>query len=237
MNIDLLLERFPSHERIDKEKVRELLTNIFDNCECYQDIYDYIKKYIDECFPGSDENTYKWDSPEYKEYDEYVYGDKFFKWVEWLQDDFLVDKGIRRTYEEACHLAADKWCEMLFKHHVQDNGAINENHSGGFIACALATKLKDNSMEKITEEMEKSARENLYEFYRDHCYYVDNDGWEGHVNPYCDYSPNTPLYELLKKSGIPEDLITSICPWKTGILIDDKDNAVVVTGYQKRTYL
>ena len=34
-----------------------------------------------------------------------------------------------------------------------------------------------------------------------------------------------------------EDLISDICPWKTGIEIDENDNAVVIIGYQKRDHI
>ena len=43
--------------------------------------------------------------------------------------------------------------------------------------------------------------------------------------------------DILYEAGIPEDDIRDICPWKTGIEIDEKDNAVIMIGYQKRDYI
>ena len=127
---------------------------------------------------------------------------------------------------------------MLFNFHLQDNGAINEDHGGGFWACALATVLKNDSMKDITEDMIKKTYDNLYNYYFNGSIYKDKkDGWESEMHLYCDYGPNSPLYDILKESGIPEKLINNICPWKTGIEIDYNDNSVVIISYQKREYI
>ena len=61
--------------------------------------------------------------------------------------------------------------------------------------------------------------------------------WIHRIQLYCDYDPNRPLYDILYESGIPKNKIGSICPWKTGIEIDENDNAVIIIGYQKRDYI
>jgi len=244
-NLEELLQLFPKHERIDINKIKELLDSLYDNCTHYQDIYNYFLEYIKTCFPGSNREKYSYESPEYNEYFDYIYDVEkdhmtFNSWIKYVESNFLSKFGQRRTYDEACLLAADKWCEMMFKFHLQDNGAINEDHGGGFWACALATVMKNDSMKEITEEMVKATHDNLYKYYKNRCWYEckdKDDSWSGYVNLYVDYHPNRPLYDILKDSGIPEKHIDSLCPWKTGIDIDETDNAVVVKGYQKCNYL
>ena len=240
--IDILIQQCPKHDKVDMNKIKEMLENIFEYCEYYQDIYEYFKKYVNTCFPGSDLNKYEWDSPEYDEYYHYMQGDideketSFYKWTKWVIDDFLLVKGSRRTFDEACTLAADEWCKRLFGNHYQDNGALNEEHS--FMACALGTWLKTKANESITEEMIKNTRTNLYKYFQNHCMYKNkNFEYEHYINLYSDYGPNAPLYDILFESGIPEDEIKNICPWKTGIEIDEQDNAVIIIGYQKRNYI
>ena len=187
----------------------------------------------------SDYEKYGFDSPERKEYYHYLHNyedDNFldlYSWSKYASANYIEHKGKRRTFEEACQIAADKWCDLLFQWHLQDNGAINEDHGGGFYACALATVLKNEANKDITEEMITNTNKNLYEYYHNYCIYED----KYQISPYCDYDPNRPLYDILEKSGIPEKKIRNICPWKTGIDIDENDNAVVVKGYQKREYI
>lgn len=161
----------------------------------------------------------------------------FYKWSKWVAEDFLCAKGPRRTFDEACKLAADEWCKKLFGNHFQDNGALNEEHS--FLMCGLGTLLKDKAQESITEEMIENTRTNLYKYFENHCLYKSKDHpeWEHSIKLYSDYGPNSPLYDILYESGIPENKIGSICPWKTGIEIDENDNAVIIIGYQKRDYI
>jgi hypothetical protein len=237
--LEELLVQFPMHERIDKDKIKEMIYSMYDNCQNYQDIYQYFEDYINTCFPGADYEKYGFDSPERKEYYHYLdnYEDEnilsLYEWSKYAGFNYINHKGKRRTFEEACQIAADKWCEMLFNFHLQDNGAINEDHGGGFYACALATVLKNEANKDITEEMINNTNKNLYEYYHNYCIYEDKYP----ISPYCDYDPNRPLYDILQKSGIPEKKIRSICPWKTGIDIDENDNAVVIKGYQKREYI
>jgi len=43
--------------------------------------------------------------------------------------------------------------------------------------------------------------------------------------------------EILEQAGVPSSSIGSICPWKTGITVDERDHAVIVRGYQKERYI
>lgn len=81
--------------------------------------------------------------------------------------------------------------------------------------------------------------ENFIEFvfYKNHCIYTHNDGFKYYCAPSCDYDPNGPLYTILKNGGVEDKNIRSLCPWKTSISIDEKDNAVVVRGCKKEQYI
>ena len=241
--IEKLVNDCPKSDKVDMNIIKEMLENIFEHCDYYQDIFDYFKIYICECLPGHDSKKYKWDSPEYDEYWKYMHGDDdnnhfgFYKWIKFVEEDFLLVKSPRRTFNEACKLASDEWCKRLFGNHFQDNGALNEEHS--FIMCGLGTLLKDKANESITEKMIENTRTNLYKYFENHCEYrsKEHPEWIHHIQLYSDYGPNCPLYDILYESGIPENEIESICPWKTGIEIDENDNAVIIIGYQKRDYI
>lgn len=240
--IEELIIDCPRNDKVDINKIREMLESIFDNCKYYQEISDYFNTYIRECFLPDE---YEWNSPEYDEYWKYVHGINdevlrvisFYRWVKFVEEDFLLVKGKRRTFKEACELAADEWCKRLFGNHFQDNGALNEEHS--FMMCGLGTWLKSKAQESITEEMIENTRKNLYKYFENHCEYRSKEypEWVHHIQLYSDYGPNSPLYDILYESGIPENEIGSICPWKTGIEVDETDNSVIISGYQKRDYI
>ena len=169
-------------------------------------------------------------------------------------ENYWVDiNGKAHTDEEAAKIAADKWCELLFGWHLQDNGALNETHGGGFPACALATVLANDAKEGITDEMKNKAHDLLNQYYLRLIHYNrtnDNDDikwlkenlvpdddfdWEYYgfrVDMYCDYGPSSSLYIILLNAGIPKDDIECICPWKTGISIRREDNAVMYNTYR-----
>lgn len=161
--------------------------------------------------------------------------------------------GKTHTDEEAATIAADKWCELLFKWHLQDNGALNEEHGGGFQACALGTALANDAKENITYEMKIKAHELFKEYYKRFIHYSNtNDAadvkWLKDTLPdaekefdwkygfsyemYCDYDPSYPLYLILYHAGIQDYTIRVICPWKTGISIRPEDNTVMYKTYQ-----
>ena len=238
LTLEELKEIFPQHERVNSEELNKLVDGLYDNCSQYQDVYPYITDFIKESFLGPNFKDGQTDEHAKSEMVDYLYDfstdrSTYNSWIGLVEDRFIEDKGQRRTYDEACHLAADKWCESIFGQIIQDNGAINENHGGGLWACVLGSALKENSMEGVTEEMVESARKELYEYYKGHCEYTFEDGHKAHVNLNTDYAPNIALRSVLLKAGLPEDTIRNICPWKTGIRIIEKDNSVVIFGYNK----
>lgn len=242
---DEILNKFPEHSLIKSSCLKETLEDIFLNSKTYHDIrtkvMDKCKEYYPEPKVDYDKNS------EWSIWSDYFYGkydDKFKRndplgdWIKLVENEFIERKGKLRTFDEACHLAADKWCAMMFDFHLQDNGALNEDHAGGFWACALATVLKNDSMKEITEDMIKEVNKHFYTYYSQECWYYDKekDEFIGIIEPYCDYDPNVALYTILEEAGIPKKHIRSLCPWKTGIEIDKKDNSVIIKGYQKRQY-
>lgn len=161
--------------------------------------------------------------------------------------------GKAHTEEEAAKIAADKWCEILFDWHFQDNGASNEDHGGGFYACTFATVLSNVSKKDITDEMKENAHKLFNEYYTRQMHYrrtfdrndiewlkktlSSKDGnfkWASgfDYDISCDYDPSWPLFLILENAGIPEDVIRSISPWKTSISIRKEDNMVFYCTYQ-----
>lgn len=162
--------------------------------------------------------------------------------------------GKAHTDEDAATIAANKWCELLFGWHLQDNGALNETHAGGFPACALATVLADDAKKDISDEIKQKAYELFKEYYIRYIHYYNTRdskdinwlqttlessdketfNWEYgfEYDMYCDYDPSWALYTILYNAGVPEKKIHSICPWKTKISIRIEDNAVMYSTYQ-----
>ena len=101
----------------------------------------------------------------------------------------------------------------------------------------LGTLAKDKAKRGISSEVVERFRKLCKEYYLGGCR-VDEDkyGW-CKCEPYCDYHPNSALSDLLSDAGVSESSIGSICPWKTGITIDERDHAVIVRGYQTERYI
>ena len=89
---------------------------------------------------------------------------------------------------------------------------------------------KNDSAKEITKEIIEKVHDNFVKYYLDYNY-------DAMYGMRVDYDPTKDLYNLLKDSGVPEKHIRSLCPWKTGIYIDEKDNSVVYCSYSKREYL
>lgn len=251
----------------------DVITNIINeyfNKKTLTEANRYIYNVLDKYVKGS-YNDINWDlgrptveeSPEYKAWRRRT--DISYIWSDCI-DDFIKEtwvdlNGKANTNEEAAKKAADKWCELIFGWHYQDNGAINENHAGGFYACALGTVLSNNSKEGISEDVKKKAHNLFYEYYLHKLhYYETNDkkdidwlvenlpdddkkdpfDWrffEFWCDLYCDYGPTTPLYLILVNAGVDKRDAGNICPWKTGIDIRTVDNAVMYKTYQHQDEL
>ena len=247
----------------------DVITNIINEyfnkttlTEANRYIYEALDKYVKGSY--SDIN---WDlgrpaveeTPEYKAWRRHADISTLWsdcKRMSGIEKAWVDLNGKANTNEEAAKKAADKWCELIFGWHLQDNGAINENHAGGFYACALGTVLANKSKEGISEDVKKKAHSLFYEYYLRLLHYYetkdkkdidwlvehlpDDDkkdpfDWryfEFRCDLYCDYGPGTPLYLILVNAGVDKKDARNICPWKTGIDIRPVDNAVMYNTYQ-----
>lgn len=247
----------------------DVITNIINEyfnkttlTEANRYIYEALDKYVKGSY--SDIN---WDlgrpaveeTPEYKAWRRHADISTLWsdcKRMSGIEKAWVDLNGKANTNEEAAKKAADKWCELIFGWHLQDNGAINENHAGGFYACALGTVLANKSKEGISEDVKKKAHSLFYEYYLRQLHYYetkdkkdidwlvehlpDDDkkdpfDWryfEFRCDLYCDYGPTTPLHLILVNAGVDKMDVRNICPWKTGIDIRAVDNAVMYNTYQ-----
>lgn len=247
----------------------DVITNIINEyfnkttlTEANRYIYEALDKYVKGSY--SDIN---WDlgrpaveeTPEYKAWRRHADISTLWsdcKRMSGIEKAWVDLNGKANTNEEAAKKAADKWCELIFGWHYQDNGAINENHAGGFYACALGTVLANKSKEGISEDVKKKAHSLFYEYYLRQLHYYetkdkkdidwlvehlpDDDkkdpfDWryfEFRCDLYCDYGPTTPLHLILVNAGVDKMDVRNICPWKTGIDIRVVDNAVMYNTYQ-----
>lgn len=220
--------------------------------------YDVLWEYVEDApYDTIPRNNGTWDeeSPEFKAWRRSSNVRSAWsqaKYICGLEYAWVEKNGKANTNEEAAKKAADKWCEVIFGNHIQDNGAMYEDHAGGFMACALGTLLADKAKESITKEMVTKAHELFEGYYLHQMHYRDTDDekdmdwlrktlptdgqdfeWRyGFHDLYCDYGPGWPMYMILLHAGIPEKNIDSICPWKTGINIRKEDNAVMYNTYQ-----
>ena len=251
------------HEMTDDDIRKEIIEffNKKNLSDAQHHMYHAIDPYVDNPWDKIDHSKDNWrESPEYLQWSRH--DDIQTTWSDTgrhlnMDEKWVQVNGRVRSDEAAAKLAADKWCELIFGWHLQDNGAINEDHGGGFYACALGTILGNKVKEGITEDVKKRAHEYFKEYYLHSIHhdrtrdrkdidwankmFPDNrDGdrkfdWEygfGYHSMSCDYGPSTPLYLILVASGVPERDAGSICPWKTTINIRALDNAVMYYTYQ-----
>lgn len=228
-----LLAMMPEHKRVDRECIKGAIDYVMEKMPYYQDIDCFIKQCCSETFPHPTEEQYRSRDEYCEEYRKYFYGDDYYKFKYAVQSEFLNRKGTRRSYEEACQLAADKWVEMIFGRHVQDNG---DRTGGSEKAMMLGTILKDEARKRCKHDVPEKARELLKKFYLGGC---RCKGVYGSFScaPYSDYGPNQPLYNILVEAGVEPNDAGEITPWKTGIEIDENDNAVMLHSYQKLEYI
>ena len=228
-----LLAMMPEHKRVDREYMKGAIDFIMEKMPCYQDIDGYIKQCCSETFPCPTNEQYRSCDEYCEEYRKYFYGDDYYKFRNAVQSEFLHRKGTRRSYEEACQIAADKWVEMIFGTHIQDNG---DRTGGSEMAMMLATIIKDEAQKRCKQEVPDKARELLKKFYLGGCMCQCTTG----IYPLpldSDYGPNEPLRDILIKAGVDAKDVGMITPWKTRIGIDENDNAVMLQGYQTLEYI
>lgn len=252
----------------------DVITNIINEyfnkktlTEANRYIYDVLDEYVDGSYEKIDWNLGRpavEETPEYKAWRRRSDISSLWsdcKRMNGIEETWVDLNGKANTNEEAAKKAADKWCELIFGWHLQDNGAIDENHAGGFMACALGTVLANRSKEGISEDVKKKAHSLFYEYYLRQLHYnetkdkkdidwlVENLPDDDKKDPfdwryfgfrcdlYCDYGPGTPLYLILVNAGVDKRAAGNICPWKTGIDIRAVDNAVMYNTYQHREEL
>lgn len=248
------------------DEILESVVRKFFSIEKYKDASTYINTFVDNYVEGD------YDKINHKlPYEEKKLTPEYLAWMRQYNIQSLVYSctnktqlfgywvdihGQAHTDEEAATIAANKWGELLFNFHLQDNGALNEEHS--FNASLLATYLGEMARDEITEEVKVNVINLFKEYYLHYInysrnpYHRDEDlnwckenlpdpegkfEWDLMCEPYCDYGPNTILYLILLNGGVPNDKISNICPWKTGIGIRIIDNMVLYHTYQKQEEL
>lgn len=244
MTNEEIIFKFPPHKLICRGDIRPVLDVILKSAKTYHEICPAILKKCKELFPKpngllrfdglTDEDWERYFWSQYDEKLKKIVKPPIIEWISLVEDEFVARHGKYHTFDEACRIAADKWCEMCFGNHIQDNG---DRSTTGLFGNMLATIVADKYREGIGEVTIGKVRENLYEYYKGGCMYTFDDGMQAFSVPSCDYSSNSPLFYALKNAGLDEKTIDCICPIKTSIHIDEKDNAVVVRGYQKEEYI
>lgn len=231
-----LIETFPECERIKREQVSPVMEQVMNEAESYRQVAWMMRNALAEKYwPKPSEFR----SEAGQEWYHYFYGDyetrqkDFEKWTDLLEEEYLRRNGERHTLDEACQIAADEWTRMIFGNHVQNNG--DQSNAGG-MAMVLGTLAKDRAKSGIDGKTIERFRQLCKEYYLGGCIYESEYG-KNKETPYCDYHPNAPLADLLLKAGMPKDSVGCICPWKTGIIIDDREHSVIVRGYQTENYL
>lgn len=245
MTNEEIISQFPECEYLKKEDIIECVNKLFDDVKFYRKIYNYVMDTCKKVYPEPEYDRINRNNNDgWKIWNDYFYGsgyddswhyvNPFGDWIKLIEEEFISRNGKIHEFKEACKIAADKWCELLFGWHMQNNGALDEEHS--FNMCALGTILAEDSKKNISEKVKIKAHKLIEEYYLDGCLWK-HDGVKTYVELSCDYGPNVPLYELLVKAGIKRNDASNICPWKTSISIDNKDNCVLYHTYQHMDYL
>lgn len=239
MTIEELIQAFPECEKIKREDITECITKAMTEERFYIEASNKVYNKAHELWPY--QCGLKNDDPECVARRAYFYYDilkgvrsPFNEWLKTFETEFIAQHGQVRTFDEACQTAADEWVRMIFGNHIQNNGDRSEN---GCIAMMLGTLVKDKASSGIGDDTVEKFRKLCKEYYLGGCIYEDEEYGKMKIEPYCDYSPNTPLAKLLEQAGVPDDCIGRIAPWKTGINIDKRDNSVRIRGYQTARYL
>ncbi|MDE6347073.1 MAG: hypothetical protein K2L55_10520 [Muribaculaceae bacterium] len=219
-----MLSTFPYSNNISKDSLKEIV-EIALSINIYRKSLDVIYA-LTEYHNPTPQNV------------DYTPGSEYAKWWDWrdqiwkwMKNHYLplwkCINGNTRTFEAACELCANIWMNKIFQVPLQDNGAWNDGHTGAMMNI-LGSALKADAMSTVSEEIQSKVKEGIRE------YYLKNQYGYG-LN--CDYNPCPDLYNILKDAGIPQNVITSITPWKTNIQMMVEDNSVLVRTYQHDEYL
>ena len=238
MTTDELIQAFPECEKIKREDIAECINKAMTEERFYAEASDKINSKANELWP------YQRGLKDYSErvaYDAYFWGDihqgvksPFRKWLETFETEFIAQHGQVRTFDEACQTAADEWARMIFGNHVQNNG--DQSDAGG-LAMVLGTLVKDKASSGYGKDVTDKFRSLMADHYRGGCRWKSESGMEYRDEPDVDYNPSESLLGLLVKSGCKEDDANNMCPWKTGITINQRDNSVCVHGYRTARYM
>ncbi len=239
MTNEELIQAFPECEKVKRDDMRQCIIEAIEQDKFYLVASTKVYNKAHKLWPYNRE--WKDEDAEHQAYKLYFWGDwngtesPFDVWLrKTFEEEFIERHGQAHTFEEACQLAADEWARMIFGNHVQNNG--DKSDAGG-MAMVLGTLAKDKASRGIDSKVVEKFRKLCKEFYLGGCVCEDDYYGKRKEEPYCDYHPNTPLADLLLKAGVPEKSIGSICPWKTGITINERDHSVRIGGYQTERFI
>lgn len=209
---------FPEQYGFRKETLSSVIDDALKEKFC-RNAVNVICDRFPNVLPGETEMLFNQEHPRYKEQIEYwkIRDNTLFSsgWMNGFKELWLQVNGAVRTKEEACRLAADAWCHHMFVSIMQGNGDDN-----GMLE-ALGMYLKTRAQDEITPEIIEKVHKGIYDFYYTH------PGRSMLHYLFVDYSPCSFLYDIMKDAGIKENLIESLCPWKSYLKIDPDDNSVL----------
>ena len=242
MTNEELLGMFPECEKIKREDIAECVIKVMNEERFYSKASEKVYHRAYELYPQV-KGKYDEKDPEQNARRLYFYGDPWEgiksplnEWIKTMEQEFIDRYGEVHTFDEACGIAADEWMRMIFGTHIQDNG--DKSDAGG-MAMMMGTTVKEEAKKGYGDDVISKARNLMKDYYLNDCIPEENRGkslkWPR--PPYCDYGPNQELFDILVRAGCSERDASNMCPWKTGIEIDRRDNSVRVRGYQTARYL
>lgn len=209
---------FPEQYRFGREMLSAVIDDALKEKFC-RNAVNAICDRFPNVLPGETEMLFDQEHPRYKEQVEYwkARDNALFSsgWMDCFKQLWAETNGMIRTREEACELAADAWCHNMFVSAYQDNGGNNESLN------ILGMYLKTRAQDEITPEIIEKVHKGIYDFYYTH----PGRGMLNYL--FVDYSPCSFLYDIMKDAGVKEDLIDSLCPWKSRLEIDPDDNSIL----------
>lgn len=239
MTNEELIQAFPECEKIKREQIAECITKAMTEERFYIEASNKVYNKAHELWPY--QCGLKNDDPECVARRAYFYYDilkgvksPFNEWLKTFETEFIAQHGQVRTFDEACQTAADEWVRMIFGNHVQNNG--DKSDAGGY-TMVLGTLIKDKAKGGYGKDVIDKFRSLMADHYRGGCRWTSESGTEYRDEPDVDYHPSPSLRGLLVKAGCKEKDAEYMCPWKTGITINKRDNSVCVHGYRTARYL